>query len=120
MASQFAVKARRGSLSLFRITFAFALSFAALTILVGVPKYDQDITIHSLPLHFGKILTGVEGGQSNPTTDIPRYLNLYQKGKLKLKPLITHRYPLAEINIALDKMRSGEVGRCVIRCQSNE
>ncbi len=90
------------------------------TILVGVPKYDQDITIHSLPLHFGKILTGVEGGQSDPTTDIPRYLNLYQKGKLKLKPLITHRYPLAEINIALDKMRSGEVGRCVIDCQSNE
>jgi S-(hydroxymethyl)glutathione dehydrogenase / alcohol dehydrogenase len=90
------------------------------TILVGVPRYDQDITIHSLPLHFGKVLTGVEGGQSNPTADIPRYLNLYLKGKLRLEPLITHRYPLAEINIALDKMRSGEVGRCVIHCQSNE
>src|SRR5690242_8317173 len=32
------------------------------TILVGVPRHDQDITIHSLPLHFGKVLTGCEGG----------------------------------------------------------
>ena len=85
------------------------------TILVGVPQHDQDITIHSLPLHFGKVLTGCEGGQTNPTEDIPRYLNLYQKGKLKLDRLITHRYPLAEINTALDEIRAGEVGRCVLQ-----
>lgn len=84
------------------------------TILVGVPKYDQDITIHSLPLHFGKILTGCEGGRSNPTEDIPRYLKLYEKGKLKLDKLITHRYSLIEINTALDKIRVGEVGRCIL------
>ena len=87
------------------------------TILVGVPPHDQDITIHSLPLHFGKILTGVEGGHSYPPVDIPRYLNLYTKGKLKLDSLITHRFPLYEINRALDMVRAGEVGRCIIDCQ---
>jgi len=87
------------------------------TILVGVPRFDQDITIHSLPLHFGKILTGVEGGHSNPPIDIPRYLSLYLKGKLKLDRLITHRFPLREINTALDWIRRGEVGRCLIACQ---
>jgi S-(hydroxymethyl)glutathione dehydrogenase/alcohol dehydrogenase len=86
------------------------------TILVGVPRHDQDIRIHSLPLHFGKVLTGVEGGQSNPTVDIPRYLNLYAKGKLKLERLITHRFLLNEINTALEKIRAGEVGRCMITC----
>src|SRR6266487_527981 len=54
------------------------------TILVGVPRHDQDITIHSLPLHFGKVLTGCEGGSTEPGIDIPRYLKLYEKGKLKL------------------------------------
>ena len=84
------------------------------TILVGVPRGNEDITIHSLPLHFGKVLTGCEGGQSNPTIDIPRYLRLYQHGKLQLDPLITHRFPLEKINTALDVVRSGQAGRVVL------
>ncbi len=84
------------------------------TILVGVPRHDQNIGIHSLPLHHGKVLTGCEGGDTNPTTDIPRYMRLYQRGKLALDHLITHRFPLAEINTALDKIRAGEVGRCML------
>jgi S-(hydroxymethyl)glutathione dehydrogenase / alcohol dehydrogenase len=84
------------------------------TILVGVPHHDQDITIHSLPLHFGKVLTGCEGGSTDPATDIPRYLRLYQKGKLELDRVITHRYAFEDVNTALDKVRAGEVGRCVL------
>jgi len=84
------------------------------TILVGVPRHDQDITIHSLPLHFGKVLTGCEGGHTHPTTDIPRYLRLYQRGKLQLDGQITHRFPLDDINNALDAVRKGDTGRCVI------
>lgn len=88
------------------------------THLVGVPRFDQDITIHSLPLHFGKILMGCEGGHTNPTEDIPRYLRLYQRGKLNLDKLITHRSPLQDINTALDKIRAGEVGRWVLNMES--
>jgi len=84
------------------------------TILVGVPRHDEDITIHSLPLHLGKTLTGCEGGSTNPTEDIPRYLRLYQLGKLELDRLITHHYPFSDINMALDRVRAGEVGRCVL------
>ena len=84
------------------------------TILVGVPRHNEDITIHSLPLHFGKILTGCEGGHSEPTTDIPRYIKLYQSGKLKLDDYVTHRFPLAQVNEALDVVRSGEAGRVIL------
>lgn len=84
------------------------------TILVGVPKHDQDITIHSLPLHFGKTLIGCEGGGTDPAVDIPRYLKLYQNGKLDLDRLITHRLPFDDINVALDKVRAGDVGRCIL------
>ena len=87
---------------------------AGKTILVGVPRHDEDITIHSLPLHFGKVLTGCEGGSTDPTVDIPRYLKLYQRGKLQLDRLITHRYPFQDINLALEKVGAGEVGRCML------
>jgi S-(hydroxymethyl)glutathione dehydrogenase/alcohol dehydrogenase len=84
------------------------------TVLVGVPRHDQNINIHSLPLHHGKVLTGCEGGDTDPAVDIPRYVRLFQAGKLKLDTLITHRYPLSEINAALDKIRAGEVGRAML------
>jgi S-(hydroxymethyl)glutathione dehydrogenase/alcohol dehydrogenase len=84
------------------------------TILVGVPRHDQDISIHSLPLHHGKVLIGCEGGDTDPAVEIPRYLRLYQRGKLQLDKVITHRYPLAEINAGLERVRSGEVGRAVL------
>ncbi len=84
------------------------------TILVGVPRHDQNINIHSLPLHHGKVLTGCEGGDTDPTVDIPRYARLYQAGKLSLEQVITHRYPFAEINPALDDVRAGKVGRAML------
>ena len=85
------------------------------TILVGVPRHDADATLHTLPLHFGKVLTGSHGGECDPPRDIPRYLRLVAAGRLDLAPLITHRYRLDEINTALEDLRSGAVaGRCVI------
>lgn len=85
------------------------------TILVGVPRKGDYINIYSLPLHFGKVLTGSHGGESHPGEDIPRYSQLYQAGKLYLREMITHHFSFNEINVALDKMRSGEIGgRCLI------
>lgn len=84
-------------------------------VLVGVPKKDANIDIHSLPLHFGKTLTGSHGGEAVPQRDIPRYEMLYRHGRLALRQLITHRFPLQEINHAIAAMRDGTVaGRCLI------
>lgn len=84
-------------------------------VLVGVPKRGNDISIHSLSLHFGKVLTGSHGGEAKPEQDIPRFQRLFSAGKLKLKELITDIRPLPEINKAIEGMRSGSVsGRCLI------
>lgn len=84
--------------------------------LVGVPRKGNDIHIHSLPLHFGKGLSGSHGGEAIPQDDIPRYHQLYRCGRIQLKNLITDCYPLERINDALDRVRSGAVaGRCLIR-----
>lgn len=85
------------------------------TIMVGQPKFENSLVLGSMVRNFtGKILTDSQGGQTDPSVDIPRYLNLYRSGKLKLDRLITHRFSLGEINLAIDKIRNGETGRCII------
>ena len=44
------------------------------TILVGVPRKGDHVSIYSLPLHFGKVLTGSQGGETQPSRDIPRFI----------------------------------------------
>lgn len=84
-------------------------------ILVGVPKAGADTSLFTLPLHFGKIITGSQGGEAIPQEDIPRYHNLYRQGQIKLKELITKRVKLAQINEAISGMRDGSIsGRVVV------
>ena len=85
------------------------------TILVGVPKKGDNISIYSLPLHFNKILKGSKGGDAVPDLDIPRFIRLMNAGKMTLDNLITHEYMLDDINEALDVFRSGEAGRIIVR-----
>jgi len=84
-------------------------------VLVGVPHKGNTISIYSLPLHFGKRLSGSHGGETNPAQDIPRYLRMLDAAKLNLECQITHEFPLGSINQAIAMMRSGEIGgRCVL------
>ena len=85
------------------------------TILVGVPRKGDNISIYSLPLHFKKILTGSEGGDAEPHDDIPRYLRLVKAGKFRLEGLITHEFPLDGINEAIRLVKQGEAGRVVVK-----
>ena len=83
--------------------------------LVGVPRKGNDISIYSLPLHFGKVLSGSQGGETVPEVDIPRYHALFKAGRIKLRELLTNRYSLEQVNEAISGMRSGQVsGRCLI------
>jgi S-(hydroxymethyl)glutathione dehydrogenase/alcohol dehydrogenase len=84
------------------------------TILVGVPRKGDNISIYSLPLHFNKILAGSEGGDSEPHNDIPRYVRLVQAGKFRLDGLITHEFKLEQINDAIKLVVAGEAGRVLV------
>ena len=84
-------------------------------VLVGVLPKGKAVSLNTLPLHFGKTLTGTKGGESQPQLDIPRYVQLCQAGKLKLQALITDSVRLADINGIVDRMGRGEVtGRSLI------
>jgi S-(hydroxymethyl)glutathione dehydrogenase/alcohol dehydrogenase len=83
--------------------------------LVGVPRKGSNINIYSLPLHFGKSLSGSHGGNAEPATDIPRYQRLLAAGRIHLAPLVTEIFALDEINTAIERMRSGAIiGRCLV------
>ena len=84
------------------------------TILVGVPRKGDNISIYSLPLHFNKVLTGSHGGSAAPHIEIPRYIRLLEAGKMTLDGLITHEFRLDQVNEAIEALRSGEAGRVVI------
>lgn len=61
-----------------------------------------------------KSLMGCIFGSSIPRVDVPRALNLYRGGRLKLDELVAQRYPLDAVNDALDALRAGATGRGVL------
>ena len=84
-------------------------------VLVGVPKFNQNISIFTLPIHFGKQIIGSYGGECQPEKDIPRYLKLVNSGFLNLEPIISQRFSLDKINHAISLLRDGSVsGRVMI------
>ena len=85
-------------------------------VLVGVPKKGENISIFTLPLHFGKSIIGSYGGESNPTNDIPRYLHLEKEGLISFEKIIGKYFDLSDINIAIELIKKGEIaGRVMIK-----
>lgn len=82
-------------------------------VLVGVPS--ESVTIYTLPIHFNKVLTGSHGGECVPDVDIPRLVRLNDAGQVSFEGIITHEFPLTQINEALEVVRSGEAGRVVLK-----
>ena len=63
---------------------------------------------------YNKEIKGVLFGSGNPRVDIPKLLELYRAGLLKLDELITRTYPLDKINDGYADMRAGRNIRGVL------
>ena len=85
------------------------------TILVGVPRNGDNVSIYTLPLHFKKILKGSHGGSVDPDVLIPRLVRLVLQGKMRLSGLFTHTFPLVSVNEAIQALRQGTAGRVLLR-----
>ena len=84
-------------------------------VIVGMPANDQVlIPLNAHHFTYGRTLTGSNMGSTRLLVDIPRLVDLYKAGRLKLDELITKRYPLDEINEAIESMERGEALRNVI------
>jgi S-(hydroxymethyl)glutathione dehydrogenase/alcohol dehydrogenase len=63
---------------------------------------------------YQKRIQGSLFGACSPTADIPRQLELYRSGKLKLDELITTRYTLDQVAQGYEDMHAGRNIRGVI------
>ena len=97
------------------IEICYEISSAkARVILVGVPTKGKKASFYTLPMHFGKIVKGSEGGGSIPQYDIPVLVDFISRGLITLDDYPTHKFAFTQINDAVMQLRNGLVGRIII------
>jgi S-(hydroxymethyl)glutathione dehydrogenase / alcohol dehydrogenase len=85
------------------------------TVLVGVVPISQLVPISAADLTLQqKHITGSYMGSNRFRFDMPKYVDFYLDGRLRLDEMISARIPLADVNHAFDRMRKGEAARQVI------
>jgi S-(hydroxymethyl)glutathione dehydrogenase/alcohol dehydrogenase len=84
------------------------------SVVVGVAGAGQEISTRPFQLVTGRVWKGTAFGGARGRTDVPKIVDWYMDGKIKIDPLITHRMPLEKINDAIHMMHTGESIRSVI------
>lgn len=93
------------------------LSDSGRLILIGQTKPNSDLVISNSNILFhgnGKTIKTTQGGKIIPQEDIPRYVQLYNAGIIKIDKIISHTFDLERINEAFDLLRTGTAGRIMI------
>jgi S-(hydroxymethyl)glutathione dehydrogenase/alcohol dehydrogenase len=94
----------------------FSLKRGGKAVVVGVAGFGQDVALPASMIALEeRSVVGSLYGSATLTRDIPRLLDLYQRGRLKLDELVTKEIPLDRINEAVAAMESGTAVRSVIR-----
>lgn len=86
-------------------------------VLVGLPRMDAMITVPAFlgAVMAAKTITGCWYGSADVRRDVPRLVEHYGKGDLKLDELISATISLEDVNDAFEAMENGDVARSVIR-----
>ncbi len=84
------------------------------SIIIGVAGAGQEIATRPFQLVTGRVWRGSAFGGAKGRTDVPKIVDWYMDGKIKIDEMITHTMPLDDINRAFDLMHSGESIRSVV------
>ena len=91
------------------------LNPAGTLVVVGMPASGVKLSIEAADFaSTAQRIMGCRMGSARPHIDIPNLVELYQEGRLKLDELISARYPLREINQAINAVKQGQALRNVI------
>jgi S-(hydroxymethyl)glutathione dehydrogenase/alcohol dehydrogenase len=85
------------------------------SIVIGVAGAGEEIHARPFLLVTGRSWRGSAFGGTKGRTQLPRLVDRYLAGRIKLDELVTRRLPLDEINTAFDLMHRGEAIRSVIQ-----
>lgn len=84
------------------------------SVIIGVAGAGEEIATRPFQLVTGRVWKGSAFGGARGRTDVPKIVDWYMEGKIKIDPLITHVMPLAEVNSAFHLMEKGESIRAVV------
>jgi S-(hydroxymethyl)glutathione dehydrogenase/alcohol dehydrogenase len=84
------------------------------SVIIGVAGAGQEIRTRPFQLVTGRNWRGSAFGGARGRTDVPRIVDWYMEGRIRIDPLITHKLPHARINEAFELMHRGESIRSVV------
>ena len=83
--------------------------------LIGMVPMGEKLEISPQRMMSGeRKLQGSLMGSNRFRYDMPKYVDFYLQGRLKLDEMVTRTMPLGDINEAMRAMKAGEVSRSVI------
>ncbi len=84
-------------------------------VMVGAPPPGSVLPIAASSLMLGeRRLVGCLGGSNMPHRDIPRIVELYRRGRIKLDELVGERVALTDFTRAFADTAAGRVARCLV------
>ena len=84
------------------------------TVMLGVLPGVQQLELRPRSIQEGRRLMGSYLGNVKTRTELPRLVELYLEGRLRLDNLISHRIGLTQIGAGFDLLASGQARRVVI------
>jgi alcohol dehydrogenase len=85
------------------------------TIATGLPHPSKQFAVPAVSLVAEeRTVRGSYMGSAVPLRDLPRFVALYQAGRLPVDRLLTHRLTLDEVNLGFDRLTDGAAVRQVI------
>ena len=81
---------------------------------IGLVPQGTNIEVDGASLLAERTLQGSRAGSNRFRVDMPRYLEFYRQGRLKLDELVSRRLRLEQVNQALEALKGGEAVRSVI------
>ena len=92
-----------------------ATCLGGVTTIVGMAAETDEVAINCLSLpRTEKTIQGSWYGGARPSVDLPKMVDLYMEGKLKVDELVSRTYPFDQINEAYAALDSGEVARSIL------
>jgi len=82
--------------------------------IIGMIPVGVNIELHGADFLGEKRIQGSIMGSNRFPVDMPRFVDFYMAGKLKLDEMISRRIKLEQVNEAFDELKRGELARSVI------
>ena len=103
-----------GSTSTIELGFSLIKARSGALLFASHPPAGQQISIDPHQLITGKKINGSWGGGIVPDVDIPELAQLFRETKVLLAPLLKNKFPLRDINVAIDLFNEGKLLRPIL------